>query len=177
MKLFYDFFPIVIFFIVFKLYGIYAATVSAIVISVIQVVLYRIRHKKYEKLQLLTMLLIIVLGGATLILHKPIFIKWKVSVINWIFALAFLGSHFFGKKPLIRYLMEKQLKLPDRVWSKLNITWAVFFLLLGCTNWYVIYHYSTAIWVNFKLFGVLGITLAFVLGQALFLTKYMKSND
>jgi len=102
MQLLYDMLPIFVFFIVYKIAGIYAATTAAIIISILQVAYYRWRHKKFEKMQVITLAMIVVLGGLTLILHKPIFIKWKVSVINWIFGLVFLGSHFIGKKPLIR---------------------------------------------------------------------------
>lgn len=173
MQLLYDILPIIIFFAVYKLYGIYAATAAAIVVSIIQVFAYRFKNKKYEKMQVITMIMIIILGGTTLILHKPIFIKWKVTVIDWIFAAAFLGSHFIGKKPLICYIMDKQVSLPRQLWARLNMSWVLFFFFVGLANLYVVYHYSTNTWVNFKLFGVLGLTLIFVIAQAFYIAKHV----
>jgi intracellular septation protein len=177
MQLLYDLLPIFVFFIAYKIAGIYVATTAAIIVSILQVGYYRLRHGKFEKMQLTTLVMIVVLGGLTLILHKPIFIKWKVSVINWIFGLVFLGSHFIGKKPLIRYVMEKQIDLPSAVWNKLNMSWAVFFLAVGFVNLYVVYHFSTNAWVNFKLFGVLGLTFLFVILQAVYLSKHITEDN
>lgn len=176
MQLLYDLLPIICFFIVFKFAGVYAATAAAMIISLIQVIFYRIRHGKFEKMQVITLVLIIVLGGATLILHNPIFIKWKPTAINWVFALVFLGSHFIGKKPLIRYVMEQKVSLPDEVWTRLNLSWVVFFFLMGLANLYVIYHFSTNAWVNFKLFGMLGCTLVFIFLQAICLSKHITED-
>ena len=176
MKLLYDFFPIIIFFIVFKLYGIYAATISAIIISLIQVVVYWLKYRKFEKMQVITLLLIIIFGGATLIFHKPIFIKWKVSIINWLFAIAFLGSQWFGQKNLVQRMLEEKISLPNQVWQRLNLFWVIYFLVLGLVNIYVVYHFSTNTWVNFKLFGILGLTLVFVIIQAIYLGKHVKND-
>lgn len=173
MQLFYDLLPIIIFFIAFKFAGVYVATAAAIIISILQVVVYRFRHNKFEKMQVITLMLILVLGGATLLFHNEIFIKWKPTAINWIFALAFFGSQFIGKKPLIRYVMEAKITLPNPVWTKLNLSWATFFFLMGLANLYVIYHFSTNAWVNFKLFGMLGLTLLFVIFQAIYLAQHM----
>jgi len=174
MQLFYDFIPIIIFFAVYKFFGIYAATASAIIVSFLQVFLYRLKHHKFEKMQLITLFLILLLGGATLILHNPIFIKWKPSAIYWAFAIAFLGSHFIGHKPLIRYIMESKITLPDKIWNRLNIGWMVFFTFIGFLNIYVVYHYSTNTWVDFKLFGILGLMILFVIIQAIYLSRHME---
>ena len=176
MKLLYDFFPILIFFIVFKLYGIYAATASAIIASVLQVGGYWLKHRKFEKMQLITLVLITVFGGATLIFHNPMFIKWKVSVINWLFGLAFLGSQFIGKKNFVQRLLDEKIQLPAPVWQRLNTFWVVYFLALGFINIYVVYHFSTSAWVDFKLFGVLGLTLVFVILQAVYLSKHIQQE-
>lgn len=173
MQLLYDFFPILIFFIVYKIWGIYAATASAIVISFLQMMIYWIRHHKFERLQVITFFLIAILGTTTIILHNPIFIKWKPTAINWAFALVFLSSHFIGEKPLIQYLMDKKVTLPNRVWSRLNLSWVIFFSIVGALNLYVIYHFSTNAWVNFKLFGVLGLTILFAIIQAIYLARHM----
>lgn len=176
MQFLYDFFPIIIFFTVYKLAGIYAATGSAIVVSFAQVVLHWFKHKKFSKMQVITFFIVLLLGGATLILHKPIFIKWKPSIIYWLFAAVFFGSHFIGKKPLIRYMMDKKIALPDKVWSRLNFSWVIFFAVLGFANIYVVYHYTTNIWVNFKLFGILGVTILFVVIQAFYLARFVKED-
>jgi intracellular septation protein len=176
MKLLYDFFPIIIFFIVFKLYGIYAATASAIIASVLQVGGYWLKRRKFEKMQLITLVLITVFGGATLIFHNPMFIKWKVSVINWLFGLAFLGSQFIGKKNFVQRLLDEKIQLPAPVWKRLNTFWVVYFLALGFINIYVVYHFSTSAWVDFKLFGVLGLTLVFVILQAVYLSKHIQQE-
>ena len=176
MKLLYDFFPIIIFFVVFKLYGIYAATASAIIASVLQVGGYWLKHRKFEKMQLITLVLITVFGGATLIFHNPMFIKWKVSVINWLFGLAFLGSQFMGKKNFVQRLLDEKIQLPAQVWQRLNTFWVIYFLALGFINIYVVYHFSTSAWVDFKLFGVLGLTLVFVVLQALYLSKHIQQE-
>jgi len=174
MKLLYDFFPIIIFFVVFKLFGIYAATTSAIIVSLIQVVFYWLKHRKFEKMQVVTLLLIIIFGGATLIFHKPIFIKWKVSIINWLFAAVFFGSQWIGGKNFVQRMLDQKISLPDEVWRRLNMFWVIYFLILGFSNIYVVYHFSTSTWVNFKLFGVLGLTLIFVIIQAIYLSRHIK---
>lgn len=176
MKLLYDFFPIIIFFVVFKIWGIYAATASAIGVSLLQVIAYYFKHKRFEKMQVITLLLITVLGGATLIFHDPMFIKWKVSVVNWIFGLVFLGSQFIGRKNLVQRMLDSKISLPNKVWMHLNLAWVIYFMVLGFVNIYVVYHFSTNAWVNFKLFGVLGLTFIFVVLQGLYLSKHIKHD-
>ena len=177
MKLLSEFFPIILFFIVYKFYGIYWATGIAIIFSLIQTLYLRIKNKQWDKLQLVTLLLIVFLGGATLLSHNELFIKWKPTAINWCFALIFLGSQFLGQKPLIQRLMEKNINLPLLVWQRLNLSWIAFFGLTGAINLYVAYNFSTNIWVNFKLFGILGLTIVFVIIQAIYLTKHLKDQS
>lgn len=177
MHMLYDFIPVLLFFIGYKLAGIYAATAIAMAISVAQVTAYYLRHKKFEPMQVITLILLLLLGGTTLILHNEAFIKWKPTVINWVFALGFLISHFIGKKPIIQRLLEKNIKLPDGVWLKLSFSWISFFILLGCANLFVIYHFDTDTWVNFKLFGMLGLTVLFTIAQSIYLAKHFKDHD
>ncbi len=177
MKLLYDFFPIIIFFIAFKLGGIYVATASAIVISLLQVIVYWFKHRRFEKMQLTTLIMIMILGGATLLFHQEIFIKWKVSVINWLFAAVCLASQWIGKKNLVQRLLGEKMSLSTEIWRRLNTFWVIYFLTLGFINLYVIYHFSTNTWVNFKLFGILGLTLAFVILQAIYLAKHVKNEQ
>ena len=115
--------------------------------------------------------MISVLGTATLTLHNPLFIKWKPSVVYWIFSIALLVSHFFGEKPLMARFLDKQIELPKNLWVHINVAWAIFFLLLGFVNLYVAYYYDTATWVNFKLFGTLGAILLFGLLQGFYIYK------
>ncbi len=176
MQILYDFFPIILFFVVYKLYNIYAATAAAMAASFIQLVYHWIRYRKIQKMQLMTVILIMILGSATLILHNPIFIKWKPSAVYWVFGIVFIGSHFIGKKPLLRRMMEKQISLPDHAWKKLNMSWAIYFILMGIVNIYIVYHFSTNTWVNFKLYGILGSTVVFAIIQAIYLSRYVDNN-
>lgn len=182
MKLLFDFFPILLFFITFKLHddpkeGILAATAVIIVATLIQVSISWFRNRRIEKLHLITLILVIVFGGITLILEDEIFIKWKVSVVNWLFGAAFLASEFFGKKSFIRRLMDQNVSLPDPVWTRLNLMWTTFFILMGFLNLYVIYNFDTEAWVNFKFYGQLGLTFLFVIGQGFYLMRHIKPDD
>lgn len=177
MKLLADFFPIILFFVAYKLYDIYIATATAIGASVLQVGIHWYKHRNFDRMQIITLALIVVLGSATLLLHEEIYIKWKPSILNWLFGLLFLGSHFIGEKPLIRRLMEKNITLPGNIWSRLNASWAIFFTAMGFINLYVVYHFSTDTWVNFKLFGILGLTIVFVVIQAIYLTRHVDHHE
>lgn len=177
MKLLFDFFPIILFFIAFKLYGIYTATAVAIAATLAQVGYSWIKFRKVEAMQWITLLLIMVMGGLTLYFQDEQFIKWKPTVINWLFGTAFLGSQFIGQKPFVERMMSGNMQLPATVWKRLNFSWALFFFSLGVANLFVIYHFDTETWVNFKLFGMLGLTLAFVILQAIFLSKYIPETE
>jgi len=172
MKILFDFFPILLFFICYKLYGIYTATAVAMAASLAQVVFHRLKHRRYEKLHLISLGLILILGGATLFFHNPWFIKWKPTGIYWLSSLVFLGSSWIGKKPLIQKMMEGNINLPKKIWLRLNYAWAVFFIIMGALNLYIAYHYDTDVWVNFKLFGGAGFMLVFVFIQAMYLTRH-----
>jgi len=176
MKFLFDFFPILLFFIAYKLYGIYVATVVAIVAAFAQLGLFWAKHRRFEKMHLVTLALIVVFGGATLILHDEMFIKWKPSVLNWLFGIVFIGSQFIGEKTLVERMMGANVTLPAAVWNKLNISWGLFFLALGFINLYVVYTFDTNTWVNFKMFGMLGLTLVFVLAQSVYLMRHMNTR-
>lgn len=177
MKLLFDFFPIILFFAAYKLYGIYAATVVAIVATVLQVGFSWLKHRKIENMHLITLVLIVVMGGATLYLQDERFIKWKPTVVNWLFGIAFLGSQVIGKQTIIERMMKSNISLPRLIWRRLNMSWAIFFILLGFINLYVMYTVDTATWVNFKLFGMLGLTLLFVVLQAIYLSKHIPQKE
>lgn len=177
MKFLFDYFPIICFFIAFKFSNIYTATGVTIIASLIQLTVYWIIHRRFEMLHGLTFVFIVLLGGSTLFFHKDIFIKWKPSVIYWIFAITLLASQFFSSKTLLERMLSEKITLTKKIWQRLNITWAVFFVCLGFLNVYVIYHYDTNFWVNFKLFGTLGLTIIFIIGQALYMARHMQNDD
>ena len=125
-------------------------------------------------MHVITLVLTVILGGLTLLLKDIRFIKWKPTAVNWIFALVFLGSQFVGKKPIIRRMMDHAISVPDEIWTKLNMGWVVFFIFSGIANLYVAYNFSTEFWVNFKVYGLLGLTFIFAIGQAMYMSRYIK---
>lgn len=187
MKQFIDFIPLLLFFIVFKteprdiellgqswvLGGIFSATAVLIISSVVVYGTLFIVHKRLEKTQWLTLLGCLFFGGLTLAFHSETFLKWKAPVVNWLFALGFAASHFIGKQPLIRRMMGHAVELPDSTWTKLNIAWVAFFLVLGGTNLFVAFTFHE-IWVDFKVFGSLGMTLVFLIAQGVFIARHIK---
>lgn len=182
MKLLFDFLPVALFFVTFKLYedpteGVLAATAVAIVASVLQVTFTWLRNRRVENMHLITLGLIVVLGGATLLLRDETFIKWKPTAVNWAFALAFWGSKFFGGKTLVERMLSGSITLPRPIWHRLNMSWVVFFVAMGLLNLYVVYNFDTDTWVNFKLFGLMGLTFAFVIGQSVYLVKHIKPQE
>lgn len=176
MKLLFDFFPVLLFFIAFKVSGIYAATMVAIIASFLQVAVFWLINRSFDRMHLITLALIIILGGATLFFHDPVFIKWKPTGIYWLTSIVFIGSHFIGPKTLIQKMMENNIQLPPTIWSRLNTAWIFFFFIMGLLNIYIAYNYDTNTWVNFKFFGGLGLTIAFVFLQALFLSKHISDD-
>lgn len=175
MKLLFDFLPIILFFVAYKLEGIYVATAVAIAATLVQVAFTWFRSRKLEPMHLVSLGLIVVFGGATLWLQNPLFIMWKPTILYILFAVAFLGSQFIGKKTLVERMMGKMLMAPAAIWRRVNTAWAVFFMFLAVLNVYVAYNYSEADWVNFKLFGLLGLTLVFMIGQGLWLARHAEA--
>lgn len=177
MKFLFDIFPVLLFFAAFKLWGIYTATAVAIAATVAQVAWSWMRHRKVDNMLWVSLAIIVVFGGATLWLRDEAFIKWKPTVLYWMFAAILLVSALLFRKNLIRAMMEKQLTLPDAVWRRLNLSWAVFFAAMGAANLYVAFHFPTEFWVNFKLFGGIGLMVAFVIAQGLMLSRYVESEE
>lgn len=178
-KLLFDFFPVILFFIAFKLEddpkrGIMVATVVIIVATMVQIGYMRLRHGRIEKLHLVTLVLVVVLGGLTLALDDERFIKWKPTLVNWGFALVFLGSQFIGSRPIVRRLMESRVTLTDAAWTRLNLGWTVFFVFLGAVNLYVAFRFSTDAWVDFKMFGIIPLTLVFIGVQTVWLMRQVQ---
>lgn len=177
MKLLFDFLPIVLFFIAYKLADIYVATGVMIIATLGQVAWSWLRHRRIEKMPLITAGLVLLLGGATLVFHDPIFVKWKPTVVHWLFAIVFAGSCFIGQKTVLERLMGAQLELPTPIWVKLTAAWAVFFAAMGLLNLYVAFTFDENTWVNFKLFGMLGLMLLFIVAQAVYMSRYLKTDE
>ncbi len=172
MKLLFDYFPIILFFAAFKLYDIWVATAVAIAAAVVQNGVYWWRQRRFETMHLITLGVIVVFGGATLVFRDETFIKWKPTVVYWLMSAFFLGSEFIGAKNLPRRLMSGVFTLEDAgVWRRVNFAWVAFFVSLGGLNLFVVYNYDTETWVNFKLFGTLGLTFLFAFGQAYYLMR------
>jgi intracellular septation protein len=160
------------------MYDIFVATAVAIVAAFVQVMLFWIKHKRFDNMQLVTLGLIVLLGGATLVLYDETFIKWKPSVVNWLFAIVFLGSQWIGSKPIIQRLMEQHIQVDTpQVWTVVNLSWVGFFVFSGLLNLYVAFNFSTDVWVNFKLFGLMGLTFVFVIIQGIYLTKHIVEEE
>lgn len=211
MKLLVDFFPVLLFFLAYKVYDIYVATAVAIAASALQVGWFRLKYRRTETMHLVTLGLLVVFGGLTILLQDRAFIMWKPSIVNWLFAAVFLGSHFIGKRPLIERMMGHAVRLPSRIWRRLNLMWSGFFIAVGLANLYVAGQFFTAeqaliaasgqtaidlaacgevfsqelldlcltarsreeAWVDFKLFGIMGLTIAFVIAQGFYLARHI----
>lgn len=200
MKLLIDFLPIVIFFIVYKfapetielispllnaeqiqllvdMPAIVLATAVLIPATMLQILYTKISTGKVETMHLVTLALVVLMGGATVILQDKTFIQWKPTVVNWLFAVAFFGSQFIGNKTILERMMGQNLTLPSNAWQNLNYAWVAFFVFSGIANLYVAYNFSEDIWVNFKLFGLLGLTILFIIAQSFYLYRFMTPED
>jgi len=173
MKQFFEFIPLIIFFAVYKMVDIYAATASLMVTTGLMLAYSYFKNGKAEKMHIITFLMILVFGSLTLILHDDTFIKWKVTVVYALFGIALLVSQFIFKKPIIKQMLGKELSLPDNVWNNLNTAWALFFGILGALNVYIAFSLPIEVWVNFKVFGLLGATLGFTVLSGVYLYKYL----
>lgn len=177
MKQLLEFIPIILFFIAYKLYDIYVATAVVIVATIIQVAITWLKYRKVEKMQWITLGLIIVMGGATIYLQNENFIKWKLTIIEWLFGLAFLGSQFIGEKTFVERMMGANLELPVTIWKRLNLIWSAFFIGVGSLNLYVMYSFNTDDWVTFKTFIVPGLMIVFIILQMIYLYKYLPETE
>lgn len=175
-KLLFDLFPVILFFVAYKVADIYVATAVVIAATFAQIAYMWIKHRKVEKMLWVSLGLVVVFGGATLLLHDENFIKLKLTIFYWVFAAVLLGASIFMGKNLIRSLLTSQgkLEMPERVWRLLNHLWIGFFTAMGGLNLFIAQNYSTDVWVNFKLFGSLGLMLVFLIAQGFIIAKYIK---
>lgn len=178
MQFLYDLLPVVFFFIAYKMAGIYVATAVLIVGVLIQTAISWFRHKKVSPMLLTSAVLVLIFGGLTLWIHDTAFIKWKPTIINLLFAGAFLASHFMKGPTIVQRLMGEQMKLePESLWTKLSYMWVVYFLVCAVLNLYVAYNFSEDTWVNFKLFGMIGLTVVFALAQGYWLGRKLDQSS
>jgi intracellular septation protein len=199
MKILFDLFPVILFFGVFKLTGsnpegtqalaayigyqadplhlpVLFATATAIIATLVQIIWVRLRHGRVDTMLWISFAIIVVFGGATLLLHDEAFIKVKPTALYWLFALVLLFSNILFKKNLIRSLMQEKMSLPNHIWSRLNLAWSGFFIILGILNLYVAWNFATDTWVNFKLFGATGIMFVFIILQAMMVAKHIETD-
>ena len=184
MKLIFDLFPLLIFFAAFKFYDIYIATAAAIIATIIQVGIFWFKHRRFETMHLITLVAISVFGGLTIYLQDDAFIKWKPTIVNWVFS-AIIFVMLFTRKTALEYVMGQQIALPKSVWKGVNLAWAIFFLVLGLLNVYVAFYYNldadiqtrTDTWVKFKVFGMLILTIVFSILQMFYIAKHIQEDE
>ncbi len=185
MKFLFDFFPLIAFLVAFyypenREQGIYYATATIIVASLIQVCLYWLFYRRWEKMHIITLVVVLVFGGLTLWLHDERFIKWKPTIVFWIFAAVLLGSQFIGKKNIIQRMMnmaDEKIVLPPYAWNNLNMSWVIFFTAVGILNLYVAFNYTTEFWVSFKVYGITALNLIFVVAQVFYMYRFMNNSE
>jgi len=177
MQLFIDYLPILFFFGAYFYEDIYFATTVLMIVMPLVLFIQWLITRKLNKIYLASTGLVLALGTATLYFRNPLFLYWKPTVLNWAIALAFLGSQFIGDRTFVQRMMQSAAELTSAQWKRLNLIWVVFFAAVGCINLYVAFAYSEATWVKFKLFGMFGITIVFVIIQTVWLTMTMKQND
>jgi intracellular septation protein len=177
MKLLFDLFPVLLFFAAYKLAGIYTATAVLMAASLAQTLIFRVIKGKFEATHVVALVLILLFGSATLLFHTPAFIEWKPTVISGLFAAALLGTRYIAGRNLIARFMGSRLSLPDEIWDRLNVAWAVYFMVTAASNAFVILSFDTSVWVSFHTFGMSAITGSFVIGQTLYLTRHMRTAE
>ena len=177
MKLLFELFPVLLFFIAYKIYGIYVATAVMIVTSLLQAFYLWRRDGAIPTMHWVTLGLVVFFGGLTLVLQDPTFVKIKPTIVNWLFASAFIIAPFIGGKTLPQRMMEANVVLPERKWKSLNMAWILFFIALGGLNVAVAFNFSEDAWVNFKLYGLMGLTFVFALAQGFYIARHMQQNE
>jgi intracellular septation protein len=177
MQFFFDFLPLIVFFVAYKLAGMLWATGAIIVATAATVTYQWLKQRTVNRMQLISAALVVVFGGITLLVRDAIFIQWKPTIVYWLFAAAFLASQIWTSKPIIQRMLEEAVELERQEWGRLNLAWAAFFGAMGVLNLYVVYNFDEPTWVNFKLFGTLGLTIAMVVVQALWLARRMPTKE
>jgi intracellular septation protein len=177
MQSFLEFLPLVVFYIVWKFADIYWATGSLIIMSALHVLFFIVQRKPVPQKAWIFLGLIAVFGGLTIYLQDDTFLKWKVTIINGIFAAALVISQYVFKKNIIKQFLGEALNLPEKIWSNLNLSWAAFFAFCAILNWYVAFNFEQETWVNFKVFGLTGLMLVFSVSSIFALYKYLPKEE
>ncbi len=172
MKFIIDYIPLVAFFIAYQRYDIFIATAVLMVAVTLQMAAIWLIDRKLEKMHIVVFIMVMAFGGLTLLLHDEQFIKWKVTIVNLIFGLGLWVAQFGFKTNPIKQLLGKHIHAPDLIWSRLNHAWALFFIVLAAVNVWVAFYLSEALWVKFKVFGLLGLTILFTFATVLYLNRY-----
>lgn len=179
-KFLFDLFPLILFFAAFKYTDdIFVATAVAIAATVVQFIWLKATRKKIEATHWINLTVIVVFGGATLYFHNDTFIKWKPTVLYWLFSGILLGSRLIFRRNIMQTLMGGQVSMAPAIWDKLNYSWAGFFLFAGLLNLFVAFsgHFTESQWVNFKVFGLLALLVIFVIVQSLWLGKHLSHES
>lgn len=176
MQLFVDYIPIVIFIFAYFYKDLFFATGVLMVVMPIILLLQWLKTRKLNKIYLASTVLVLVLGSATLFYRNATFLYWKPTVLNWAIAAVFLGSQWVGEKTIAQRMLGSAAELSPAQWTRLNQLWTGFFLVVGAVNLFVAYNFSEAFWVKFKLFGMLGLTVLFVIIQSIWLAAATKRN-
>lgn len=170
-----DFLPLLAFAVAYWLGGMHTAIATIMVAISLQVLITWLVKRTVSRMLLASAVLVVVLGGISLLLNNDLIFKWKPTVLNWVFAAVFLGSRYVGDRTIAQRILESvskdEFKLSQTDWRRLNLMWVAFFLLSGAANIFVAYRFSEPVWVNFKLFGLTGMTLVFAVIQGLWLSK------
>jgi len=201
MKFLFDLLPVIFFFAAYKIAGFFPgdslalvtnwlgsgiendlppiliATATAIVATALQVAIVWMRHGKVDRMLWISLAIIAVLGGATLLFHDATFIKWKPTALYWLFGLVLLMAKLLFQRNFMRSLLENQIKLPETIWTRVNLSWALFFIALGGLNLYVAFNFSRDTWVDFKLFGCTALVFVFAIAQGLYLSKHLIDDE
>lgn len=177
MKLIFEIITLVLFFVIYQIYDLNTGVLFVIVAYALFTLFTLLKHKRLSKSHMLAFVLVVLLGGATLLLDNELFFKWKPTVVCWLFALVLLGSYTIGNQNLLQRLGNENFKLPARIWKRLNFAWIVFFIFMGGINLFVAYNFNTTTWVYFKLFGAVGLLLSFMLIQAICLWPYLNEQS
>lgn len=177
MKFFLDLLPALAFFGAYMVADIYTATIALVVSLFVVVAVYRVWKNEWHKAHFVTALIALVLGGLTLYIRDPAFIKFKPTAVYAVFSLVLIGSHFIGDKVLMQRIPQNAIRLPDALWRRVNLVWAVYFLFCAALNWYVAHTYDEATWVKFKTFGFTLLTFVFLIAHAPFLSRYLHEDE
>jgi intracellular septation protein len=178
-KFLFDLFPLILFFVAYRFADIYVATAVAMAAAVIQILWIKLSGKRIETMHWVNLVVIVFFGGATLWLQNDAFIKWKPTVLYWLFGAVLVVSKYLMGRNLMQKLLGEKVSMPDSGWDKLNLSWALFFITAGALNLFVAFSglFTESEWVNFKVFGLMALLIVFVIAQSIWLGKHMEQSE